>query len=82
MMKQMGRRGGSMCQLGKRMGNLVGSQDGGSSTPALPFKWEPRYATELLQPVRGKLVVDAAVTPLHPSCNTPVGSCNTPVAAL
>ena len=36
----------------------------GSSTPALPFKWEPRYATELLHPVRGKLVVDAAVTPL------------------
>ena len=36
-----GTRVGSMCQLGKRMGNLVGSQDGWSSTPALLFKWEP-----------------------------------------
>ena len=41
-----GTRVGSMCQLGKRMGNLVGSQDGWSSTPALPFKWGPmRCAT-------------------------------------
>ena len=64
MMKPMGRW--SMCQLGKRMGNLVGSQEGGSSTPALPFKWEPRYATELLQPVRGNLAGNAAVTPPWP----------------
>ena len=47
-----GTRVGSMCQLGKRMGNLVGSQDGWSSTPALPFKWEPSVVAEILDPVR------------------------------
>ena len=57
---------GEYVSIRQKNGEPRWKSGGGSSTPALPFKWEPRIATELLQPVKGNLGGNAAVTPPWP----------------